>query len=211
MHELSWIMIFGSRVRRFANDFHKWRSHEWKSLVNCITSGPKIFIHGNECIILFLTCYFMPLTHIFLKPIIDRSFHNCRQGRSFLLGIVPSPQLICEVRRTQDTSIVMSYLLIFLAHTNWCKGDLHWWITTVNIDFSSPGIHGLECKETEFMVTFMWHETSIPPKISPLNSNSIKNVTTIVRNHVIWLKIDFTHSKIVQLSMYHLQFILIRK
>ena len=25
MHELPWITIFGSRVRRFANDFHEWR------------------------------------------------------------------------------------------------------------------------------------------------------------------------------------------
>ena len=35
--ESPWITIFGSRVRRFANDFHEWRSHEWKSLANRIT------------------------------------------------------------------------------------------------------------------------------------------------------------------------------
>ena len=54
----AWVTVnndFGSRVRRFANDFHEWRSHEWKSLANRITSDPKIDIHGNECIILFLT------------------------------------------------------------------------------------------------------------------------------------------------------------
>ena len=56
-------MVFGSRVRRFAKDFHEWRSHEWKSLVNLITSDPKIVIHFNECTILFLTCYFMSWTH----------------------------------------------------------------------------------------------------------------------------------------------------
>ena len=69
---------FGSRVRWFANDFHEWRSHEWKSLANRLTSDevtsenhwqnrltsdPNIVIHGNECIILFLTCYFMSWTH----------------------------------------------------------------------------------------------------------------------------------------------------
>ena len=37
IHGLPWINIFGSRVRRFANNFHEWRSHEWKSLANCIT------------------------------------------------------------------------------------------------------------------------------------------------------------------------------
>ena len=66
---------FWSRVRWFANDFHEWRSHEWKSLANHLTrdqksllmkiigksphSWPKIVIHGNECIILFLTRYFV--------------------------------------------------------------------------------------------------------------------------------------------------------
>ena len=82
MHELPWITILrlrvrqfandfhkwritilGSRLRQFANDFHKWRSHEWKSLANRITSDPEIVIHGNECIILFLTRYFVSWTH----------------------------------------------------------------------------------------------------------------------------------------------------
>ena len=34
MHELPLITTFWSRVRWFANDFHEWRSHEWKSLAN---------------------------------------------------------------------------------------------------------------------------------------------------------------------------------
>ena len=59
----AWITIFGSRVRRFANDFHEWRSHEWKSLVNRLTRDPKMVIHGNECIILFLTRYFISWKH----------------------------------------------------------------------------------------------------------------------------------------------------
>ena len=71
IHELPWITILRSQVRRFANNFHEWRSHEycheWKSLANRITSDPKIDIHGNECIILFLTCYFTSWTHSFAK------------------------------------------------------------------------------------------------------------------------------------------------
>ena len=52
MHELPWTTTttFASRVRRFANDFHEWRSHEWKSSANRLTSDPQIVIHGNECI-----------------------------------------------------------------------------------------------------------------------------------------------------------------
>ena len=36
--------------RRFANDFHSW-----KLLANRLTSDPKIVIHGNECIILYIS------------------------------------------------------------------------------------------------------------------------------------------------------------
>ena len=85
MHELPWITIFGSRVRRFANNFHEWRSHEWKSLANRITSDPKIVIHGNECIILFLTRYLMFWTLNSAKTIIDRWFRRCRYGQYFLI------------------------------------------------------------------------------------------------------------------------------
>ena len=46
--------------------------HEWQ----------KIVIHGNECIILFLTRYFMSWTH--KSAIIERSFRHCCQGRPFL-------------------------------------------------------------------------------------------------------------------------------
>ena len=38
-------------------------SHSWKSLANRPTHDPKIVIHGNECIILFLRRYFMSWTH----------------------------------------------------------------------------------------------------------------------------------------------------
>ena len=57
----AWVNVnndFLSRVRRFGNDFHSW-----KSLPNRLTSDKKIVIHGNECIILFLTRYFMSWTH----------------------------------------------------------------------------------------------------------------------------------------------------
>ena len=78
----AWVTVnndfFGSRVRRFANNFHEWRSHEWKPLANRITSDPKIVSHGNECIILFLTCYLMFWTHNFAETIIDRWFRHCR-------------------------------------------------------------------------------------------------------------------------------------
>ena len=123
--------------------------HSWKSLANRITSDPKIVIHGNECIILFLTCYFMSWnTQFCQKPSSIAYFATVAKDGLFWLRIVTSPQLICVITRTRDTSIVASYLSIVLARANWRKGDLHEWITTVNIDFSPPGIYGIACKKS---------------------------------------------------------------
>ena len=54
IHSLPWITIFGSLVMRFANDFHSWLCHSWKSLANHPTRDPKLVIHGNSCIILYI-------------------------------------------------------------------------------------------------------------------------------------------------------------
>ena len=42
---------------RLANDFHSWLRHLWKLLANRLTRDPKIVIHGNSCIILYLTLF----------------------------------------------------------------------------------------------------------------------------------------------------------
>ena len=39
----------------FANDFHLWLRHLWKLLANRLTRDPKIVIHGNSCIILYIS------------------------------------------------------------------------------------------------------------------------------------------------------------
>ena len=51
---LPWITIFRLLVMRFDNDFHSWLRHLWIYLVNRLTRGPKIVIHGNSCIILYM-------------------------------------------------------------------------------------------------------------------------------------------------------------
>ena len=86
MHELPWITIFLSRVRRFGNDFHVWRSHEWKSSPNRLTSDKNIVIRGYECIISFLARYFMSWTHksaknyhrAFISPVLPRAAFSDR-------------------------------------------------------------------------------------------------------------------------------------
>ena len=80
----------------------------------------------------------------------------------FWLNIVTSSQLICDVTRTRGTGIVTSYSSIVLARANWHKGDLHQWITTVNIDISPPGIHGLACHKSNFILHFMMDIITYP-------------------------------------------------
>ena len=50
-------------MRRYANVFHGWRRHGGKSLANRLTSDPKVVIHSNVFIILFLTRNLMSWTH----------------------------------------------------------------------------------------------------------------------------------------------------
>ena len=53
MHELLWITIL-SQVKRFANNFHEWRSRSRIAL-----RVAKIFILGNPCIILYPIILYM--------------------------------------------------------------------------------------------------------------------------------------------------------
>ena len=65
---LPWIPIFWSLVMWFANAFHSWLRHSWKSLVNRFTREQKIGIHCNSCIVLYIwyTDWFSAITHIYL-------------------------------------------------------------------------------------------------------------------------------------------------
>ena len=42
---------------RFAHDFHLWLRNSWKLWANRLTRDPKIVIHGNSCIILYIFNY----------------------------------------------------------------------------------------------------------------------------------------------------------
>ena len=97
-----------------------------KLLANRITSDTKIVMHGNECIILFFTCYSMSLNAQFSeKQLSIADFAIVTEDGLFWFNIVTSPQLICDVTRTRVTGIVTSYSSIVLARANWRKSDLH--------------------------------------------------------------------------------------
>ena len=94
-------------------------------MLNGLTSDPQIVIHGNECIILFLTRYLMSRTHNSVKQLWIAEFTIVPKDSLFWFSIVTSPQLICDVMQMWDTGIVTSYLSIVLARANWRKADLH--------------------------------------------------------------------------------------
>ena len=125
MHELPWITISWSQVRWFADDFHEWQSHEWKSLTNRPMSDQKI-IHGNECIILFLTCYFTSWTHSSAK-----NNHRSLILPFSLRTVFSELALWCHgswsviSRKHGDLALWTSYSSIFPARENWHTGDLH--------------------------------------------------------------------------------------
>ena len=106
----------------FTRDFVTRENH-WR-IASPVTQ--KIVIHGNECIILFLTRYFFHPEHtIPLKQLSIADFAIVAKDGVLRLGIVTSPQLIFDVTRTKGTGIVTSYSSIVLACANWRKGDLH--------------------------------------------------------------------------------------
>ena len=70
---------------RFANDFHSWLRHSWKSLANRLTRDPKIVINGNSCIILYISNANVPeVAESYTKPFIYVIwlFSSCMYGKS---------------------------------------------------------------------------------------------------------------------------------
>ena len=125
----AWVTVnndFGSRVRRFANNFYEWRSHKWKSLANHITSDPKSR-YSWQRLYYFISWHAIlcPEHTISLKQLLITDFAIVGEDGLFWLSIVTSPQLICDVTRTWGAGIVTSYSSSVLARTNWQKGNLH--------------------------------------------------------------------------------------
>ena len=124
--------FFWSRVGWFVNDFLEWRSHErkynhWQITSRVTRKSLFTVTHAlfNECIILFLTRYFISWIHrCATKQSSIAHFAIVARDDLFWLNIVTSSQLICDVPRTRGTDIVTSYSSIVLARAIWRKGDL---------------------------------------------------------------------------------------
>ena len=83
---LLWMMIFGSLVKRFANDFHLWLHQSWKLLANRLTSDPKIIIHCNSCIILCIMLTSKVVIFIDSMVVNTVTFNVCIQARCISKG-----------------------------------------------------------------------------------------------------------------------------
>ena len=61
-----------------------YKSHKWKSWVNCFMSIQKAGIHAKPYFILFITCYFLIQLHKSNENI-NHSFHCYNQGLPILV------------------------------------------------------------------------------------------------------------------------------
>ena len=98
MHELPWITIFGSRVRRFANNFHDWRSHENHWQIASRVTQKSLFMVTNV-LFCFLHAIWCPEHSIPPKQLLIADFTVVAKDSLFWFSTVTSPQLICDVRR----------------------------------------------------------------------------------------------------------------
>ena len=108
---LPWITIFLSRVGRFGNDFHEWRSHEWKSSPNRLTSDKKSLFRVTNVLFYFL--------HVILCDEHKSAKNYHRALISSLLPRAVFPDLALWRQQnwsvTRDTGIVTSYSSIGIA------------------------------------------------------------------------------------------------
>ena len=77
---IPWITIFLSRVRRFGNDFHKWRSH---CRIASRVTKKSLFTVTNVLFYFLHAILYHEHTNL-LRTIIEPSFRHCCQGRPFL-------------------------------------------------------------------------------------------------------------------------------
>ena len=143
MHELPWIKIFLSRVRQFGNDFHEWRSHEWKSLPNSLTSDKKkaLFMVTNVLFYFLHTILCHEHTNP-LRTIIERSFRHCCQGWPFLTEHCD----VTTIDLWRHVNAKYWYCDIIFVFCHCTRKLAQRRSSLVNIDISPPGIHGLACK-----------------------------------------------------------------
>ena len=112
VYDLLWIMMLWSRVGWFANNFHEWRSHEWKLLANHLTSDQNSLFTASHILISYMLSAEQKPQRNQWKPAIDRS------PRHFCL---PWVRRLCYCDAT-ETHIVMSFWpIVFQTFLCWSR------------------------------------------------------------------------------------------
>ena len=138
MYGLLWITIL---VRGFGNDFHDWRSHEWKSMAIRLTSDRGSLFTGTHIFYYFLYAILCPghrktITH-FAIVAKDRLFlvlwrhwrwHVTSRGGQVLVSCHIC-DCSCTRKLAQSLSSLVNNSRVYL--------------------FSSSGIHGVACKKAK--------------------------------------------------------------
>ena len=101
-----------SRVKIIGKSHHEWPKNCYsRQRMHYFISYTLFYVHGTH--------------NSAKKPSSIAHFATVAKDGLFWLRIVTSPELICDVTRTRDTSIVTSHSSIVLARANWRKGGLH--------------------------------------------------------------------------------------
>ena len=125
-HRDAWVAVnnnFCSRLRWFANDFHSWQSHEWKSLANHLIFTRDKVMSENHWQITSQTYYFISYTlfyvwtHHFTKQSSIAHFTNVTKYGLFWLSIVTSSQLICDVTWTRGILALWCHIRRLFLHS----------------------------------------------------------------------------------------------
>ena len=168
--DLPWITILGSRLRLFANNFIEW-------LASRVTQ--KSFFMVTNVLFNFSRAILCHEHTIPLKTIIDRWFHQSLKTVFSALALWCHHNWFVASRERG--------VLVFGRHIRRLSLHEHYWITTVNIDFSPPGIHGLACTKWEIFV----HKPTAVPLLPSFSFNpSMKKQSNIQENvglHYIYM------------------------
>ena len=117
---------FLSRVRRFGNDFHEWRSHERKSLPNRIRRDKKSLFTITNVLLYFLHAILCPEHTFTLKTLIDRWFRQMSLKTVFSdLALWRHHSWSVTSRERVVLTLWRHIRRLFLHAQIWCKGDLH--------------------------------------------------------------------------------------
>ena len=179
---------------RFANNFHSWLRHSWKPLANRLTRDPKIVIHGNSCIILYIfTDAIASITHGFMQMVF-LNWYACqkRAKTSKERANKPGRQFLQFLRVLNLSLWLVNTFLIKKAHAKDLHEEIYGMIPWVIISNIFPPLlilyyfHSMACVAEVIVRSYTDKYISIarPSKPDTLSDeNALCSVVSFVGSH----------------------------